>query len=51
MAVRFDQARTHMEKILKSNPKADFAYYGMAVVDCLTGQVESSLRTWVNPFG
>ena len=41
---QFDQARTHMEKILKSNPKADFAYYGMAVVDCLTGQVESSLK-------
>jgi tetratricopeptide (TPR) repeat protein len=41
---QFDQARSHMEKILKSNPKADFAYYGMAVVDCLTGQVESSLK-------
>src|ERR1700760_424380 len=41
---QFDQARTHMEKILKSNAKADFAYYGMAVVDCLTGQVESSLK-------
>jgi hypothetical protein len=33
-----------MEKILKGNPKADFAYYGLAVVDCLTGQVESSLK-------
>jgi tetratricopeptide (TPR) repeat protein len=41
---QFDQARGHMEKILKQNPKADFAYYGMAVVDCLTGQVESSLK-------
>jgi tetratricopeptide (TPR) repeat protein len=41
---QFDQARGHMEKILKGNPKADFAYYGMAVVDCLTGQVESSLK-------
>lgn len=41
---QFDQARTHMEKILKTNPKADFAHYGMAVVDCLTGQVESSLK-------
>jgi Tfp pilus assembly protein PilF len=43
-AGHFDQARTHMEKILKHNPKADFAYYGLAVVDCLTGQVESSLK-------
>ena len=41
---QFDQARTHMEKILKQNAKADFAYYGMAVVDCLTGQVEASLK-------
>jgi len=41
---QFDQARTHLEKILKGNIKADFAYYGMAVVDCLTGQVESSLK-------
>jgi tetratricopeptide (TPR) repeat protein len=41
---QFDQARSHIEKILKTNPKADFAYYGMALVDCLTGQVESSLK-------
>ena len=41
---QLDQARTHLEKILKQNPKADFALYGMAVVDCLTGQVESSLK-------
>jgi tetratricopeptide (TPR) repeat protein len=41
---QYDQARTHLEKILKQNAKADFAYYGMAVVDCLTGQVESSLK-------
>jgi tetratricopeptide (TPR) repeat protein len=41
---QFDQARVHMEKILKQDPKADFAYYGLAVVDCLSGQVESSLK-------
>jgi tetratricopeptide (TPR) repeat protein len=41
---QYDQARGHIEKILKQNSKADFAYYGMAVVDCLTGQVESSLK-------
>lgn len=43
-AGQYDQARTHMEKILKQNPKADFAYYGMAVVECLSAQVESSLK-------
>lgn len=41
---QLEQARSHLEKILKQNPKADFAFYGMAVVDCLTGQVESSLK-------
>lgn len=41
---QYDQARTHLEKILKQDAKADFAFYGMAVVDCLTGQVEGSLK-------
>jgi tetratricopeptide (TPR) repeat protein len=40
----YDDARQHLEKILKQNAKADFAYYGLAVVDCLTAQVESSLK-------
>lgn len=40
----YEQARQHLEKILKQNGKADFAFYGLAVVDCLTGQVESSLK-------
>lgn len=43
-AGQFEQSRTHMEKILKQNGKADFALYGLAVLDCLTGQVESSLK-------
>ena len=41
---QYDQARQHLEKILKQNVKADFGFYGLAVVDCLTGQVESSLK-------
>jgi tetratricopeptide (TPR) repeat protein len=41
---QYDQARQHLEKILKQNAKADFGFYGLAVVDCLTGQVESSLK-------
>ncbi|HSM86338.1 MAG TPA: hypothetical protein VLT16_09320 [Candidatus Limnocylindrales bacterium] len=41
---QYDQARTHIEKILKQNARADFAFYGLAVIDCLTGQVESSLK-------
>lgn len=41
---QYDQSRVHMEKILKQNGKADFALYGLAVLDCLTGQVEASLK-------
>jgi tetratricopeptide (TPR) repeat protein len=41
---QYDQSRVHMEKILKQNAKADFALYGLAVLDCLSGQVESSLK-------
>lgn len=41
---QYEQSRSHMEKILKQNAKADFALYGLAVLDCLTGQVESSLK-------
>jgi len=43
-AGQYEQSRNHMEKILKQNPNADFAFYGQAVLDCLTGQVESSLK-------
>ena len=41
---QYEQSRSHMDKILKQNAKADFAHYGLAVLDCLTGQVESSLK-------
>src|SRR5579863_1063080 len=41
---QYEQSRSHMEKILKQNSKADFALYGLAVLDCLTGQVEGSLK-------
>ncbi|HWX54548.1 MAG TPA: hypothetical protein VN176_08135 [Verrucomicrobiae bacterium] len=41
---QYDQARVHLEKILKQNAKADFAFYGLAVIDCLTAQVEGSLK-------
>jgi tetratricopeptide (TPR) repeat protein len=43
-AGHYEDARQHLEKIMKQNAKADFAYYGLAVVECLTGQVESSLK-------
>ena len=40
----YDDARSHMEKILKQNAKADFAYYGLALLDCLTNRSEDCLR-------
>lgn len=39
-----EEARGHMEKILKQNPKADFAYYGIALLDCLSNRSEDCLR-------
>jgi len=41
---KYEEARSHLEKILKQNPKADYALYGLAVLDCLTNKVEDSLR-------
>jgi tetratricopeptide (TPR) repeat protein len=37
-------AREHLDKILKQNPKSDFAIYGLAALECLTGHVEDSLK-------
>ena len=41
---KYDEARAHLEKILKQHPRADYALYGLAVLDCLTNKVEDSLR-------
>jgi tetratricopeptide (TPR) repeat protein len=40
----FVSAREHMDKVLKDAPKADFAWYGMATLECLTGHYEEALR-------
>src|SRR5438105_8164818 len=39
----YDSARDHFEKILKQSPKADYAVYGLATLNCLTGRVEEAL--------
>ena len=41
---QYEQSRSHMEKILKQNSKADFVYYGLALLDCLTNRSEDCLR-------
>jgi tetratricopeptide (TPR) repeat protein len=37
-------AREHLETLSKQVPKADYVYYGLAALDCLTGHPEDSLR-------
>jgi tetratricopeptide (TPR) repeat protein len=41
----FDDARSHLEKILRQNPKADYAHYGMAALECLIGRIEPALKS------
>ena len=40
----YDEARSHLGKLVKNHPKADYGFYGLAVLDCLTSQVEDALR-------
>jgi tetratricopeptide (TPR) repeat protein len=40
----YDGARGHLEKLWKQHPKADYAVYGIAVLDALTNRVEECLR-------
>jgi tetratricopeptide (TPR) repeat protein len=40
----YDEARDHFEMILDSTPTADYAYYGMAALHSMTGQVEECLE-------
>ena len=37
-------AREHLEALSKQVPKADYVYYGLAALDCLTSRVEEALR-------
>jgi tetratricopeptide (TPR) repeat protein len=40
----YEDARDQLEGILKKNPKADFAHYGLAILDSMTGQAEECLE-------
>lgn len=46
-----DGARAHLEKILKQAPDADYALYGLAVLECLMGRVEESLKRLEQAIG
>jgi tetratricopeptide (TPR) repeat protein len=41
---RWDEAREHLMKARKLAPKADYIYYALAALDCLTGEAESALE-------
>ena len=40
----FEEAREHLEAILASEHSADFAHYGLALLDSMTGQAEECLH-------
>jgi len=37
-------AREHLDKIIKQSPQADFGWYGLAILNCLTGHYEEALK-------
>jgi tetratricopeptide (TPR) repeat protein len=41
---RWDEARDHLLRAKKLAPKADFVFYAMAALDCLTGEAESAME-------
>lgn len=41
---RWDEAREHLLRARKLAPKADFVFYAMAALDCLTGEAESAME-------
>jgi tetratricopeptide (TPR) repeat protein len=40
---RWDEARDHLLRAKKMAPKADFVFYAMAALDCLTGEAQSAM--------
>ena len=41
---RWDEARDHLVRARKLAPKADYVFYAMAALDCLTGEAESAME-------
>ncbi len=40
----YEEARDQFHRILKTNPSADYAYYGLAILESMTGQAEPCLE-------
>jgi tetratricopeptide (TPR) repeat protein len=47
----YDDARQHLQQILKKDPKADYAFYGMAVLASMTGEAENCLQQLAEAIG
>jgi tetratricopeptide (TPR) repeat protein len=41
---QYEDARDHFESLLKKNSSADYAHYGLALLDSITGQAEECLE-------
>jgi tetratricopeptide (TPR) repeat protein len=41
---RWDEAREHLDRARKMAPKADYIYYALAALDCLTGETDSAME-------
>lgn len=39
----WDEARDHLDKARKMAPKAEYVFYALAALDCLTGEADSAL--------
>jgi tetratricopeptide (TPR) repeat protein len=40
----YEEARDHFESILHDHPEADYTFYGLAVLESMTGQVEECIE-------
>jgi tetratricopeptide (TPR) repeat protein len=43
-AGEYEDARQHLQKLQKQSPKADYIWYGIALLDCLTHHYEAALK-------
>jgi tetratricopeptide (TPR) repeat protein len=47
----YADARQHLHEILKKDPRADYAFYGMAVLASMTGESENCLQQLAEAIG
>jgi len=48
---QYEDARQHLQQILKKDAKADYAFYGLAVLASMTGQTENCLQQLAEAIG